>query len=70
MLQLVLAIGRPELQATKELYQLNVESGNPGLIRGALAIVLHLLLDFGLGLCDQFLDSSGMDSSVRKQLEQ
>src|SRR5690348_10635889 len=56
------------MHSADELHKLRVQSVNPGLVRGLLADLEDLSVDFLPGLVDDFLDPARMDPAVRYEL--
>src|SRR5438093_13188806 len=67
MTQHVLAIGRSEMQPSKELHQVRIESADADLVDRRLCRFLHDLVDLGPSLADHLLDPRGMEAPVHKK---
>src|SRR5438034_10077737 len=67
MTQHVLAIGRSEMQPSKELHQVRIESADADLVDRRLCRFLHDLVDLAPSLADHLLDPRGMDAPVHEQ---
>ena len=70
VLQLVLSVGGPELQATDHFDDLGMESGHTRFVRRRVAFFADLLLDLLLRLGDNLLDARRMNASVLYELGQ
>src|SRR5689334_5949875 len=68
MLKNVLAVARPPMHAADELDELRMQAMNPRLVRGRLADLEDLCVDFLARLVDDLFDAAWMNTSIRHEL--
>ncbi len=70
VLEHVLAVAGPELEAPQQLDDVAREPGHAGIVGRLLAGLTNHEVHFGPGLGDDFLDPAGMDPAVAHELRQ